>query len=62
MVAATHGRYVELDLIVGDFVRDEEPWTTLPWTHHYLAQSKTRKTLLYRPGEASFVLVFPRQH
>lgn len=60
MVAATGGRYVELDLIVGDFVRAEEPWTALPWTKAYLAHPRTEKTLLYRTSDASFVLVFPR--
>lgn len=60
MVHASDGRYVELDLIVGDFVRDAEPWTALPWTKTYLASPVTAKTLLYRTGPMSFVLVFPR--
>lgn len=60
MVHATDGRYVELDLIVGDFVRDGEPWTSLPWTKTYLAAPPTAKTLLYRTGPMSFVMIFPR--
>jgi hypothetical protein len=72
MMHATGGRYVELDLIVGDFVRDEEPWTALPWVKPYLLRMRETararahdggaadETLLYRPGPASFVLVFPR--
>jgi hypothetical protein len=60
MVRATNGRYVELDLIVGDYVRNEEPWTSLPWVSTYLAMPATNKTLLFRPGPSSFVLVFPR--
>lgn len=58
MTHATNGRYIELDLIVGDFVRDEAPWTSLPWVKTYLARARDQTTLLYRPGPASFVLVF----
>ncbi len=58
MTHATNGRYIELDLIVGNFVRDEAPWTSLPWVKPYLARARDQTTLLYRPGPASFVLVF----
>jgi hypothetical protein len=60
MVRATHGRYVELDVIVGDYVRNEEPWTSLPWVSTYLAMPATNKTLLFHQGPSSYVLVFPR--
>ncbi len=60
MVHATEGRYVELDLIVGDFVRDDGPWAALPWTKTYLATAPTPRTLLYRLGPMSFVMIFPR--
>lgn len=62
MIAATSGRYIELDLIVGDFVQSGGPWTKLAWVPTYLASSPgdQAKTLLYRTGDASFVLVFPK--
>jgi len=60
LAKAIGDRYVELDLIVGDYVRADEPWASLPWTKTYLAQAKTTKTLVYRPSPRSFVLVFPK--
>ena len=52
--------YVELDLIVPELIRNEPPWTELPWFSHYDAASASGQTLLYRTGPASFVLIFPR--
>ena len=54
------GSYVEIDLIVPELVRNEPPWTTLPWYPHYDAQQGGLETRLYRTGPASFVLIFPR--
>ncbi|HEX5101652.1 MAG TPA: hypothetical protein VFV94_19205 [Polyangiaceae bacterium] len=54
------GSYVEVDLIVPEFVRNEEPWTNLPWFPHYDAARQGEKTWLYRTGKASFVLIFPK--
>jgi len=52
--------YVELDLIVPELVRNEPPWTSLPWFSQYDPARAGRETLLYRTGPASFVLIFPR--
>lgn len=57
---ATAGRYVELDLIVGDYVKDAEPWSRLPWVSHYLTLGKSDATILYRPTPGAFVMVYPR--
>src|SRR6185369_17065606 len=55
-----HGSYVELDLIVPELIRNEPPWTELPWFSHYDRTSAAGQTLLYRTAPASFVLIFPR--
>jgi len=56
----TKGRYVELDLIVPEFIKDNEAWRALPWYEHYDAQRFAKETLLFHPEPASYVLIFPR--
>lgn len=58
--AATHGRYVELDLIVPEFVKDTEAWRTMPWFFAFDRQHLTDETLLYRPSPNSYALIFPK--
>lgn len=58
--AITHDKFVEIDLIVPELVRNEAPWTDLPWFSHYAPALSEHQTLLYRTGPASFVLIFPR--
>jgi len=54
------GSYVEVDLIIPEFVRNEEPWTNLPWFPHYDPARQGEKTWLYQTGKAAFVLIFPK--
>lgn len=56
----TQGRYVEVDLIVPELIRNEEPWQSLPWFSRYDAALHGSDTLLYKTGSASFVLIFPK--
>ena len=56
----TNGRYVELDLIVPEYVKDTESWQAFPWYKEYQTASHTEETLLYSPSPSSFVLIFPR--
>jgi len=58
--AHSGGRYVELDLIVPEFVKDSETWRALPWYRHYDPQRAPGKTTLYNPSPGSYVLIFPR--
>ncbi|HTQ04860.1 MAG TPA: hypothetical protein VMI54_13435 [Polyangiaceae bacterium] len=53
------GSYVEIDLIVPELVKNEPPWTELAWFSHYAPVPGDARTLLYRTGPHSFVLIFP---
>jgi hypothetical protein len=54
------GRYVEVDLIVPEFVRDEEPWKGLPWYGAFDRSADLRVASLIVMSKSSYVLVFPR--
>lgn len=58
---ATGGRYVELDLVVPEAVKDTPAWARLPWVATYRAKPPApAATTLYRMGPRSFALVLPR--
>jgi hypothetical protein len=54
------GSYVEIDLIVPELVRNEEPWTKLAWFPHYDPARAGNETLLFQTGPKSYVLIFPK--
>jgi hypothetical protein len=56
----TGGRYVELDLIVPEFIKDTDTWRALAWYSHYDAERDGASAILFRPLPHSFVLIFPR--
>jgi hypothetical protein len=58
--AEVGGRLVSLDLIVPEFIGDDASWTALPWRAHYDPARLGGRTTLFRTGDRSFVLVFPR--
>jgi hypothetical protein len=58
--ASTHGRYIELDLIVPEFIKDTENWRGLAWHAHFDPKRAPEKATLFRTGPNSFVLIFPR--
>jgi hypothetical protein len=58
--AHTGGRYVELDLIVPEFIKDSDTWRALPWYPHFDPKRAPDKTTLYNPSPGSYVLIFPR--
>lgn len=59
---ATGGRYVELDLVVPEYVRPTAIWQALPWyaTHEALGGADEARATLYQTGARSFVLVFAK--
>jgi len=60
LARATEGRYVELDLIVPEFVKDTEAWRNMPWYRAFDREHLSTETLLYRPAPGSFALIFPK--
>ncbi len=60
MLAATDQRYIALDLIVPEFIKDNDSWRKLPWHQHFDKRRAPDKTTLYRTGPASFTLIFSR--
>ena len=58
--AHVSGSYVEVDLIVPELIRNEEPWTTLPWFSHFDPARANADTWLFQTGPASYVLIFPK--
>jgi hypothetical protein len=60
LVAKSGGRYVELDLIVPELVKDTDAWKAQPWYPHYRPEAHGSETLLFTTGPKSFALVFPR--
>ncbi len=60
LAADSGGRYVELDLIVPEFVKDSEAWRKMPWFQAFDRDHLTDEALLYRPAASSFALIFPK--
>lgn len=56
----TLGRYAALDLIVPEYIKQNEVWKALPWFEHYDAGRFGHRAILFSPEPASFVLVLPR--
>jgi hypothetical protein len=56
----TQGKYVELDLIVPEFVKDTEAWRNLPWFSAFDREHLSNEALLFRPTPGSYVLIFPK--
>ncbi|HMJ11885.1 MAG TPA: hypothetical protein VK524_10755 [Polyangiaceae bacterium] len=54
----TAGHYVELDLVVPEFVKDTEVWRAQPWYAHFKAAPRGDRTLLLNPSPDSYALVF----
>jgi len=57
---ASQGQYVELDLIVPEFVKDTEAWRNMPWFPAFDREHLSNEALLYRPAPGSFALIFPK--
>jgi hypothetical protein len=57
--ADVHGRFVALDLVVPEYITDDESWRSLPWWSDYDRAKLGAKATLFRTAERSFVLVFP---
>lgn len=57
----TNDRYVELDLIVREFVKDSEAFRAQPWYPYFDATRFASRALLFNPAPGSYALVFPEE-
>lgn len=55
----TGGRYVEVDLVVPEYIHDGPVWSQRVWYRHFDRSRPHRKTTLFNPWPGSYVLVFP---
>lgn len=58
--AFTRGRYLEVDLIVREFIKDNDVWRALPWYEHFKPEQYPDASVLMRSGPQSYVLFFPK--
>ncbi len=59
LMERTEGRYVALDVIVPEFIKDTPAWRALPWYAHYNADRLGHNAILFNPEPHSYVLVLP---
>jgi hypothetical protein len=55
----TNQRYVELDLIVREYIKDTEVWQKLPWYADFDKHAHLDKVVLLQPSASAYVLIFP---
>lgn len=60
MIQKTRARYIELDLIVPEFIADSESWRALSWVAAFDREAHPESARLLEPSPGSFVLVFPK--
>lgn len=54
------GKYVALDLVVPELIRDTRLWRSQPWHEHYDPNAHPDETTLYQPSPGEYALIFPR--
>lgn len=59
--AATGGRYVELDLVIPEQIKDTDAWRSLPWYAHYSRESAGTEAILLSWAPRAYALFFPKQ-
>ena len=57
----TGDRYVELDLVVPEQIKDNEVWRSLPWYSHYSREKAGPEAYLYSWAPHAYVLMFPKE-
>jgi hypothetical protein len=53
------GRYVEVDLVVPEYIGQGQFWQDRVWYPHFDRTALHTKTTLFRQGPGSYVLIFP---
>jgi len=57
---AVEGRYVELDLVIPEQIKDTEAWRALPWHGAYSRAQAGSGAYLYSWAPRAYALVFPK--
>jgi hypothetical protein len=60
LAAATSQRYVELDLVVPEQIKDNETWKALPWYAQYSVEKADDGAFLLSWAPHAYALVFPK--
>jgi hypothetical protein len=60
LAAATTGRYVELDLIIPEQIKDTETWRALPWYSRYSVEKSGSEAYLLSWAPHAYALIFPK--
>jgi hypothetical protein len=58
--AYVRGRYVAIDLHVPEYIEDTDVWKKLAWYPHYDRAAMGAKTTMFKTGDRTFVIIFPR--
>lgn len=61
LVERSKGRYVEIDLFVPDFIRDDETWRKFEWRAHYDPTKNLGSAVVYKPREHGYVVILPKK-
>ncbi len=56
----TGGRYIELDLVIPEQIKDTEAWRALPWYAHYPKEDAGTEAYLFSWAHHAYALLFPR--
>jgi len=60
IVSLTAGRYLEVDLIVPEYIKDTQAWRDLPWYEHFDPNVAPQAVTLLEVGPQSYTLIFAR--
>jgi hypothetical protein len=58
--AFSQRRFISIDLVVPEFIGDDETWRSFAWRQYYNPERLGSKTTVFRAGDRSFVLIFAR--
>ncbi|HYJ09353.1 MAG TPA: hypothetical protein VEX18_10100, partial [Polyangiaceae bacterium] len=60
LARATGERYVELDLVIPEQIKDNDAWRALPWFAHYSREKAGPEAYLLSWAPRAYVLFFPK--
>jgi hypothetical protein len=60
LAAATGGRYVELDLVVPEQIKETDAWRAQPWYAYYSREKSGTEAYLFSWAPHAYALLFPR--